>query len=88
MNVYSTMKVSFFELMNNVYPCGDIGKYLVENTMRVGRKFAESGLLHKRPGQTAGEAATSFSGELWSLGDSPCVGLMLNNTMSHMHLAI
>lgn len=86
MNVYSTMKVSFFELMEKVYPCGDIGKYLVENTMRVGRKFTERGLLHRRPGQTAGEAATSFGGELWSLGDSPCVGLMLNNTMGKFHV--
>ena len=28
---------------------------------------------------------TFFGGELWSLGDSPCVGLMMNSTMGRFH---
>ena len=38
--VYITMKVSFFELLNHVYPCGAPGKYLVEHTMHVAREHA------------------------------------------------
>lgn len=84
-NVYSTMKVSFFELLNHVYSCGEIGRYLVENTMRVGRKFEEGGRRHRKPGPVPGEIATSVFGELWSLGDSPCVGLLLHNGLGEYH---
>jgi hypothetical protein len=91
-NVYTTMKVSFFELYEKVYPHGAIGKYLVENTLRVANFF--SGMFDPTkasPERMAGrfknaskeEIATSWGGELWSLGDSPCVGLMLNNRLGN-----
>jgi hypothetical protein len=91
-SVYITMKVSFFELMNQVYPCGELGKYLVENTMRVAEWEAR---MMENPSTPLGSryltmsraaAATSFAGELWCLGDSPVVGLMLNHTLGHFHM--
>ena len=33
-NVYRMMPVSLAELVNRVYPCGEIGKYLAENVIR------------------------------------------------------
>ncbi len=33
-NVYRMMPVSLAELINRVYPCGEIGKYLAENVIR------------------------------------------------------
>ena len=90
--VYITMKVSFFELLNHVYPCGDIGRYLVENTMRVAKYEAEmmkdtsTPLGSRYLTMSRAAAATSFAGELWSLGDSPVVGLMLNHTVGHFHM--
>ena len=61
-NVYTAMKISFFEMLNHVYPCGKIGD------------------------MSKGAAITSFGGELWSLGDSVCVGLMMNNTLGKFHM--
>ena len=85
MNVYSTMKVSFFELINHVYPCGEIGRYLVENTMRVNDILSAKLPNRRKPWESMADAYTSFAGELWSLGDSPCVGLMLNHTLGQFH---
>lgn len=95
-NVYSQMRVSFMELIQNVYPCGRIGKYLVENTMRVQEIFKELGeRIRKEASEnpdapapamfcgTPAEAATGFGGEQWCLGDSPVVGLMHNNMIGN-----
>lgn len=90
--VYITMKAGFFELLNHVYPCGGLGRYLVENTMRVAEEHARlmedtSTVLGGRYlTMSRGAAATSFAGELWCLGDSPVVGLMLNHTLGHFHM--
>lgn len=97
MNVYSTMKMSYFEMLNKVYPCGEIGKYLTEHAMEYGRTLSEMlAAMARRFGadgeaqglnanKSKADAATSLGGELWSLGDSPVVGLMLNNTIGHFH---
>jgi hypothetical protein len=94
-NVYTTMKVSFFELFEKVYPYGAIGKYLVENTLRVANFFSGMFVPPKISPErlelmaarfinvSKEEIATSWGGELWSLGDSPCVGLMLNNRLGN-----
>ena len=90
--VYITMKVSFFELLNHVYPCGAPGKYLVEHTMHVAREHARmmedtsTPLGSRFLTMSRAAAATSFAGELWCLGDSPAVGLMLNHTVGHFHM--
>ncbi len=91
--VYSTMRISFTELLENVYPCGKLGKYLVENTMEVaGRLFEKMGgtTPDRKPqfsSLSRAEAVTRFSGELWSLGDSVCIGLMMNSNLGRWHIS-
>lgn len=86
MNVYTTMKVGFFELLNQVYPYGDIGRYLVEHTMEVSGGISDKVIGSRGREMSKGAAITSFGGELWSLGDSVCVGLMMNNTLGNFHM--
>ena len=58
-NTYRTMGVSYAELIEKVYPQGEIGKYLVEQLLE-----------HN--------AATRPEMEYRSLGDSPCIGIILD----------
>ena len=85
-NVYTTMKVSFFEMLNHVYPCGKIGEYLVKHTMEVSGGISDNVIGSRGSDMSKGAAITSFGGELWSLGDSVCVGLMMNNTLGKFHM--
>lgn len=85
-NVYTTMKVSFFEMLNHVYPYGKIGKYLVKHTMEVSGEISDNVIGNRGSSMSKGAAVTSFGGELWSLGDSVCVGLMMNNTLGKYHM--
>ncbi len=90
--VYITMKVGFFQLLNHVYPCGALGRYLTEHTMQIAAEHARmmedtsTPLGSRYLTMSRGSAATSFAGELWCLGDSPVVGLMLNHTLGHFHM--
>ena len=61
---YTTMRVSLAELQLKVAPYGKIGEYLF-------RQLIE---LNDRLGERIGWP----SGEMWSLGDSPTIGLLLN----------
>lgn len=85
-NVYTVMKVSFFEMLNHVYPCGKIGEYLVKHTMEVSGGISDNVIGNRGSDMSKGAAITSFGGELWSLGDSVCVGLMMNNTLGKFHM--
>ncbi len=101
-NVYSTMRITFMELLTKVYPYGEIGRYLVENTINSSVTVTKSvfGKIekmmkiklnsneHLSPQERQGlaVAATSFGGEIWSLGDSPCVGLLLNSNLGNWHM--
>lgn len=58
-NTYRTMGVTYAELIEKVYPQGQIGKYLVEQLIE-----------HN--------AATNPKMEYRSLGDSPCIGIILD----------
>lgn len=58
-NTYRTMGVTYAELIEKVYPQGDIGKYLVEQLLE-----------HN--------ARTRPEMEYRSLGDSPCIGIILD----------
>jgi inosine-uridine nucleoside N-ribohydrolase len=58
-STYRTMSVGYAELIEKVYPQGEIGKYLVEQLLEHNAK--------KSPGM-----------EYRSLGDSPCIGIMLD----------
>ena len=82
--------------MNKIYPCGKIGKYLVEHAMDFGKQFDQiiasmadipaAASMMGGASVSKAAAATSFGGELWSLGDSPVVGIMLNNTMGRYEM--
>lgn len=61
-NVYSTMHIGLAEIQKRIYPCGKIGKHLFENMIQYN--------MSKYAGWTAGES--------WSLGDSPAVGVVLD----------
>lgn len=61
-NVYGSMNVSLAELQKKVYPCGKIGKHLFENMVNYN--------LSPKAGWTQGES--------WSLGDSPAIGVAMN----------
>lgn len=74
-NLYSSMIVPFSVLWEKVAPCGELGRYLTENLIRVNQRFTD---WIKRPGYTPGARAASYpGGEMWILGDSPAVGLIL-----------
>lgn len=61
-NCYARMRVSYAELQEKVRPCGEIGRYLFDEMQEYGNS----------------EKAGWTTGESWSLGDSPCVGLAMD----------
>jgi len=58
-STYRTMGVTYAELIEKVYPQGEIGKYLVEQLI-------------------AHNAKKSTAQEFRSLGDSPCIGIIMD----------
>ncbi len=85
-SVYTTMKVSYYEMLNKVYPCGEIGKYLVTHALEFAAKI--QGMIAQMkdllpPSDDMPEI--TIGGELWSLGDSPTVGIMMNPTVGRFH---
>lgn len=58
-STYRTMSVGYAELIEKVYPQGEIGKYLIEQLLEHNAK-------------------TRASMEYRSLGDSPCIGIILD----------
>ena len=74
-NLYSSMIVPFSVLWEKVAPCGALGQHLVGNLNRVNELFTA---MIQRPGCTPGALAASYpGGEMWILGDSPAIGLIL-----------
>lgn len=63
-STYRTMSVGYAELIEKVYPQGEIGKYLIEQ-------------LIEHNAQTRPEM------EYRSLGDSPCIGIILDPECGH-----
>jgi purine nucleosidase len=62
MSTYVMMAVGYAELYEQVYACGEVGRYLVEQLVEFNRSWPHAGR----------------SIEFRSLGDSPAIGLMLN----------
>lgn len=62
---YKQMAVSLAELQLNVRPCGAIGKYLFEQMVEFNNHCKEGFWPH---------------GEIWGLGDSPTIGVLLEET--------
>lgn len=69
--VYRTMNVSIAELQFKLAQAGDIGDFLFRNLIRY----------------NDGEFASWTSGESWSLGDSPAVGLAMKHDCGTFHYA-
>ncbi|AIQ31511.1 nucleoside hydrolase [Paenibacillus sp. FSL P4-0081] len=64
-NVYSKMRVSITELKQRVEPHGAIGRYLVRQLLETYEKWENNPDWPR--------------GEVWTLGDSPAVGLLMND---------
>lgn len=71
-NVYQMMLVSVAELAVQVHPYGEIGAYLFSHLVEWGHTFW-------------GKRSPLRTGECWFLGDSPAVGLLLNEHEFHYH---
>lgn len=87
MSAYTMMEVSFHELFERVKPCGAIGNYLVENLMRVNEVECAMNFDKTPFGRMASKGAKTMiirSGEGWSLGDSPAVGVLITMQGRHM----
>lgn len=80
LGTYTKMAVSFSELFEKVEPCGEIGKYLVEHMLKVNEKECSSDMseIDIFGNMSKGEKTVFIrSGEGWSLGDSPAVGVLI-----------
>lgn len=66
MGVYKQMSVTLAELQLQVKPYGEIGKYLFEQMVEFNNKTAD--ILHWP------------HGEIWGLGDSPTIGVLLEES--------
>lgn len=64
MSTYKQMPVGYAELYRNVYDCGEIGKYLVDQLVEFNKAHS-----HSHDG---------CSMEYRSLGDSPAIGIMID----------
>jgi hypothetical protein len=76
LNVYSLMKESMTVLADRVAPCGTIGEYLFRTTCEVSERLAS--LVGQVPMPASQRAVTYPNGEVWQLGDSPAVGVLLS----------
>ncbi|KQN97706.1 nucleoside hydrolase [Paenibacillus sp. Leaf72] len=65
--VYTTMRVSIAEMMYKVKPYGEIGQYLFQQLIDFNNWAAEAFKDSPWP-----------KGEMWSLGDSPAISLLLD----------
>ena len=61
-NVYGSVRIGLAELQKRVYPCGKIGKHLFEKMVKY----------------NGTDMADWTAGESWSLGDSPAVGVAID----------
>ena len=68
-DVYGSMRISLAEIQMRVAPCGEIGKHLFEQMETYNRS--------ERAGWTPGES--------WTLGDSPAVGVVMDEFCGKYH---
>jgi len=87
LSAYTMMEVSFHELFARVLPCGAIGDYLVQNLLRVNEIECAMNFDNMPAFRNASKAAKTMiirSGEGWSLGDSPAVGVLITSQGKNM----
>ena len=65
-NVYKQVSVSLAELQVGVSGCGELGRYLLEQMVEVNNERADN--------------PNWPNGEMWGLGDSPTIGVLLEET--------
>jgi purine nucleosidase len=85
-NVYKMMRVSIAELAVNVKPYGEIGAYLYQQLVDFNFEFVSDQIpIMIERAKQRGESVTPKDfeawpkGEIWHLGDSPIVGLLLDD---------
>lgn len=81
-SAYTMMEVSFHELYQRVQPYGAIGDYLFHNLLRVNELECAKDFSHWPWVKSLSEGAKTMvirSGEGWSLGDNPAVGVLITN---------
>lgn len=81
-SAYTMMEVSFHELWDRVQPYGKIGAYLYNNLLRVNEVECAMNFEEMPFYQKASQGARTMiirSGEGWSLGDSPAVGVLITS---------
>ncbi len=89
LTAYTMMEVSFSELFERVRPCGKIGRYLVDNLLRVSdiECAAEFDLLpFAKNASRAAKTMIIRSGEGWSLGDNPAVGVLITPQLKNSEI--
>lgn len=95
-NVYHMMYVSMFSLINNIYPYGKIGKYLVDYTFEFAshtkewlEKFysnmTKEEVAQRVPNPSLAQMAGGY-GTMWRLGDSPVVGILMFSEIGHYEI--
>lgn len=87
LSAYTMMEVSFHELFDRVKPYGAIGSYLVDNLLRVNEEECALNMDFLPFAKNMSKAAKTMlirSGEGWSLGDSPAVGVLITPQGSFM----
>ena len=80
MTAYTQMEVSFHELYDRVRPYGQVGAYIFENLLRVSDVESAMDFSRWPMFEKASPGARTMiirSGEGWSLGDSPAVGVLI-----------
>lgn len=85
-NVYSMMKVSFATLYDKIYDCGDVGKYIFDKMMEFNEyncNLPPRLFEGQEDFSTRAISAKYRSGEMWQLGDSPVIGLILADHDGH-----
>jgi inosine-uridine nucleoside N-ribohydrolase len=80
-NVYSLMQVSIATLADKVAPHGAIGDYLFRKTVEVSQRIAD--MIARSPLPPAERAVVTPNEEVWNLGDSPAVGVLLSGHRYH-----
>ncbi len=78
-NVYRMMPVSFAEMYDKVYPCGEIGKYLVENVIAFNNEWLSRPIEHRGLGDSPAIGIIMFNdcGE-WEYRPAPTFDEKMN----------
>lgn len=89
LSAYTMMEVSFYELFERVKPYGEIGDYLFNNLLRVNEiecKLNFDDMPFAKNYSHAAKTMLIRSGEGWSLGDNPAVGVLITPQLKNSEI--